>query len=143
MAESSFVPRHQADEDFSKIVTNQTVSRPSAADLEAEAIYRAEAEQEKKDLGADESEEEFGDLDEGLDLAPAASNYDWSDRYRPRKPRFFNRVQTGFEWNQYNQTHYELVLPTMTQFIADDSSENPPPKVVQGYKFNIFYPDLM
>lgn len=23
------------------------------------------------------------------------------------------------------------------------SSENPPPKVVQGYKFNIFYPDLM
>lgn len=24
-----------------------------------------------------------------------------------------------------------------------DSSDNPPPKVVQGYKFNIFYPDLM
>ena len=23
------------------------------------------------------------------------------------------------------------------------SSDNPPPKVVQGYKFNIFYPDLM
>ena len=107
VAASSFVPRHQAEADFSRGVTNQTVSRPSAGDLEAEAIYRAEAEQEKKDLGADESEEEFGDLDEGLDLAPAATNYDWSDRYRPRKPRFFNRVQTGFEWNQYNQTHYE------------------------------------
>jgi hypothetical protein len=26
---------------------------------------------------------------------------------------------------------------------ANGSSENPPPKVVQGYKFNIFYPDLM
>jgi hypothetical protein len=24
-----------------------------------------------------------------------------------------------------------------------DSVDNPPPKVVQGYKFNIFYPDLM
>lgn len=23
------------------------------------------------------------------------------------------------------------------------SAENPPPKVVQGYKFNIFYPDLL
>jgi len=53
----------------------------------------------------------------------------WSDKYRPRKPRFFNRVHTGFEWNKYNQTHYDI--------------DNPPPKVVQGYKFNIFYPDLI
>ncbi|KAM3179579.1 hypothetical protein ACTXT7_000314 [Hymenolepis weldensis] len=53
----------------------------------------------------------------------------WSDKYRPRKPRFFNRVHTGFVWNKYNQTHYDL--------------DNPPPKVVQGYKFNIFYPDLI
>lgn len=22
-----------------------------------------------------------------------------------RKPRFFNRMHTGFEWNKYNQTH--------------------------------------
>uniref|UniRef100_H2YJA6 Splicing factor Cactin n=1 Tax=Ciona savignyi TaxID=51511 RepID=H2YJA6_CIOSA len=53
----------------------------------------------------------------------------WADKYRPRKPRFFNRVHTGFEWNKYNQTHYDF--------------DNPPPKVVQGYKFNIFYPDLI
>lgn len=32
--------------------------------------------------------------------------YLWSDKYRPRKPRYFNRVHTGFEWNKYNQTHY-------------------------------------
>ena len=44
-------------------------------------------------------------------------------------PRYFNRVHTGFEWNKYNQTHYDF--------------ENPPPKIVQGYKFNIFYPDLI
>lgn len=41
----------------------------------------------------------------------------------------FFRVHTGFEWNKYNQTHYDM--------------DNPPPKIVQGYKFNIFYPDLI
>ncbi|KAK9447461.1 cactus-binding C-terminus of cactin protein-domain-containing protein [Limtongia smithiae] len=45
------------------------------------------------------------------------------------KPRYFNRVQMGFDWNRYNQTHY--------------SQDNPPPKIVQGYKFNIFYPELI
>eukprot|EP00980_Cylindrotheca_fusiformis_P022833 scaffold9825_cov203-Cylindrotheca_fusiformis.AAC.2 len=55
--------------------------------------------------------------------------YAWEDRYAPRKPRYFNRVKTGYDWNKYNQTHYD--------------SENPPPKIVQGYSFNIFYPDLV
>ena len=53
----------------------------------------------------------------------------WHDKYRPRKPKYFNRVHTGYDWNKYNQTHYD--------------HDNPPPKVVQGYKFNIFYPDLI
>ena len=53
----------------------------------------------------------------------------WQDKYRPRKPRYFNRVKTGYDWNKYNQTHYD--------------HDNPPPKIVQGYKFNIFYPDLI
>ena len=30
--------------------------------------------------------------------------YPWIDKYRPRKPRYFNRVQAGYEWNKYNQT---------------------------------------
>ena len=51
------------------------------------------------------------------------------DKFRPRKPRFFNKVRTGYDWNTYNKAHYNF--------------ENPPPKVVQGYKFNIFYPDLI
>ncbi|CAG5098994.1 Oidioi.mRNA.OKI2018_I69.XSR.g16155.t1.cds [Oikopleura dioica] len=55
--------------------------------------------------------------------------YKWADKYKPRKPKFFNRVHTGFEWNKYNQMHYDF--------------DNPPPKIVQGYKFNIFYPDLI
>ena len=53
----------------------------------------------------------------------------WSHLYRPRKPKYFNRVQIGYEWNKYNQTHYD--------------HDNPPPKVVQGYKFNVFFPDLV
>ena len=53
----------------------------------------------------------------------------FADKYRPRKPRFFNRVKTGYDWNKYNKSHYD--------------KDNPPPKNVQGYMFNIFYPDLL
>jgi len=34
--------------------------------------------------------------------------YAWDDKYRPRKPKYFNRVHTGYEWNKYNQTR---ILP--------------------------------
>jgi cactin len=53
----------------------------------------------------------------------------WTNEYTARKPKFFNRVVMGYEWNKYNQTHYD--------------ESNPPPQVVQGYKFNIFYPNLV
>jgi len=55
--------------------------------------------------------------------------YPWSKDYKPIKPKYFNRVHMGHEWNKYNQTHYD--------------KENPPPKVIMGYKFNIFYPELV
>ncbi|KAG5894950.1 hypothetical protein JTB14_023299 [Gonioctena quinquepunctata] len=74
--------------------------------------------------GMDADEAQFS-VEQALD----SQVYLWSDKYRPRKPRYFNRVHTGFEWNKYNQTHYDM--------------DNPPPKIVQGYKFNIFYPDLI
>ncbi|KAJ2317513.1 major facilitator super transporter protein [Coemansia sp. RSA 2704] len=64
-----------------------------------------------------------------VEAAVGTRKYAWQDKHRPRKPRYFNRVHTGYEWNKYNQTHYD--------------KDNPPPKVVQGYKFNIFYPDLI
>merc|ERR1712226_487757 len=54
-----------------------------------------------------------GMLDEDDDNNQAFSSeqsvnkqYLWADKYRPRKPRYFNRVHTGYEWNKYNQTHY-------------------------------------
>lgn len=86
---------------------------------EQEVRMRGEA---RKGMQADEAE--FS-VETTLDAVPQLA----TDKYRPRKPRYFNRVHTGFEWNKYNQTHYDM--------------DNPPPKIVQGYKFNIFYPDLM
>lgn len=53
----------------------------------------------------------------------------WAEKHRPRKPLYSNRVLMGYEWNKYNQTHYD--------------HDNPPPKAVQGYKFNVFYPELI
>ena len=67
-------------------------------DLASEALYRAEAEREL------DEEEELFNLEENL---PNPTTYNWEDKYRPRKPRYFNRVHTGYEWNKYNQTHYE------------------------------------
>ena len=75
--------------------------------------------------GIQEDEEIFA----GEEEVSTKSKPQWASKYRPRKPRYFNRVQMGYEWNKYNQTHYD--------------HDNPPPKVVQGYKFNIFYPDLI
>ena len=57
------------------------------------------------------------------------ANYDWSTKYKPIKPRYSNKVKMGFDWNRHNQAHY--------------TSENLPPKTLQGYRFNIFYPYLV
>ncbi|WIA29550.1 hypothetical protein OEZ86_012045 [Tetradesmus obliquus] len=81
-------------------------------------------EQALKAMGIDEGDRNFG-----CEVPVEAQAYWWHNRYAPRKPKYFNRIHTGYEWNKYNQTHYD--------------TENPPPKVVQGYKFNIFYPDLL
>lgn len=99
---------------------------------------RAEVDDKAVDLYARESgkdleeDEDLFNLDEDLSNVQSLRNigsYDWEDKYRPRKPRYFNKVHTGYEWNKYNQSHYD--------------TDNPPPKVVQGYKFNVFYPDLL
>lgn len=88
--------------------------------MSAEDMYAREA---NKPMAADEVV-----FKDETDTGPSRT-YWWHDKYRPRRPRYFNRVKTGYEWNKYNQTHYD--------------KENPPPKIVQGYKFNVFYPDLI
>ena len=66
----------------------------------------------------EEDEEEFDDW------VPCETE----GRCRDRRPQYINRRRVKVEWNKYNSTHY--------------NDDNPPPKSVIGYKFNIFYPDL-
>lgn len=49
--------------------------------------------------------------------------------YEPIKPNYICGAIVGVEWTTYTRTHY-------------DNESNPPPKTIQGYRFNIFYPDL-
>ncbi|CAI5473382.1 unnamed protein product [Closterium sp. Yama58-4] len=95
----------------------------AAGDGQLSAAEKAAA---NKMMGQDPGDVAFG---AGAEVPLETQVYWWHDKYRPRKPKYFNRVHTGYEWNKYNQTHYD--------------HDNPPPKIVQGYKFNIFYPDLI
>ena len=97
----------------------ETSNKPKDYSSLEDALMRQE-----EMIGMGEGESGFG-----VQVAMAEKGYLWQNKYQPRKPRFFNRVKTGFEWNKYNATHYD--------------HENPPPKHVMGYKFNIFYPDLI
>jgi len=85
--------------------------------------------EEKKGFEADEEKfaQEFDLPDTQLPPIPPTLKIDPS-KIKWRKPKYFNRVKAGYEWNKYNQVHYDL--------------DSPPPKVVQGYRLAIFYPDL-
>lgn len=117
-------------EDLSRAAANAT---EGAVATDTSAIKEEVEGSEAKALVPKGIEPDFGNLEEELGLTDevdlGAASYAWQEKYRPRKPRYFNRVKTGYDWNKYNQTHYD--------------HDNPPPKTVQGYKFNIFYPDLI
>ncbi|KAI7868629.1 mid region of cactin-domain-containing protein [Spinellus fusiger] len=105
-----------------KVKPEPVIEKPLDESVASVVLFEQEAAK-----GIDEDEAIFN-----IEAELAKQTYMWQDKYRPRKPRYFNRVHTGYEWNKYNQTHYD--------------HDNPPPKVVQGYKqvlFNIFYPDLI
>ncbi|KAI9697164.1 MAG: hypothetical protein M1820_007900 [Bogoriella megaspora] len=104
------------DSSTTKIISAQISTSSRVAD----EMYARE-----KARGFDENEQFFNAEE---DITPSILP-SWANQYPPRVPRYFNRVRYGFEWNKYNQTHYD--------------NENPPPKAVQGYRFNIFYPDLI
>lgn len=89
MAHARFVPK--------KNKSSALAAVGEIGDATSEALIKAEASK-----GLDEDEEIFNAESELKSQA-----YSWQDKYRPRKPRYFNKVITGFEWNKYNQTHYE------------------------------------
>ncbi|EPQ65250.1 hypothetical protein BGT96224_2084 [Blumeria graminis f. sp. tritici 96224] len=121
-AEKKLLPNNKASTARNNNLTSLKCSTTTTDDYSqtTTALYDREVAR-----GIDEDEEIFT----GEEAITTVAKPQWADKYRPRKPRYFNRVQMGYEWNKYNQTHYD--------------HDNPPPKVVQGYKFNIFYPDLI
>ncbi len=128
-----YIPLRQAQSDKKALViVPKTAEAPTSGASRFATIPNEEFSSATKALyerevarGVQEDEEIFA----GEEDLSSSSKPQWANKYRPRKPRYFNRVQMGYEWNKYNQTHYD--------------HDNPPPKVVQGYKFNVFYPDLI
>ena len=128
-----YVPLRQGQSDKkAQVAASKTAEAPTSAAPRFAAIPNEDFSSATKALyerevarGVQEDEEIFA----GEEDLSSSSKPQWASKYRPRKPRYFNRVQMGYEWNKYNQTHYD--------------HDNPPPKVVQGYKFNVFYPDLI
>ena len=81
-------------------------------------------------------ENTFRDLDKNSDnelvfndIVEIKKEYEWAKDYKPIKPRYANKKILGFDWNKHNQAHYDNI--------------NLPPKTVSGYRFNIFYPNLV
>ncbi|TQV96343.1 cactin [Cordyceps javanica] len=116
--------------------SSSSSSAPNAPPAEPSGGNNADASKATQTLydreaarGVSENEEVFAAEEELPGTSSSSSKPQWAGEHRVRKPRYFNRVQMGYEWNKYNQTHYD--------------HDNPPPKVVQGYKFNIFYPELV
>ncbi|KAK9367324.1 cactus-binding C-terminus of cactin protein-domain-containing protein [Lipomyces kononenkoae] len=105
------------------LLKHKSRSRQGIAESGAQTTTTLSEKLFEKDVasGINDNEEVFNDEE---DLTAGDQN-----KGKLKKPKYFNRVQMGFDWNKYNQTHY--------------NQDNPPPKVVQGYKFNIFYPELV
>ena len=117
---------------FNNNTTNQKNSRYFTPDNNTYNQNAFNYNKELKILEAEAAAEGDVILKENANIVtnPSYENkYTWANKYKPRKPRYFNRVKTGYEWNKYYQKHYDY--------------DNPPPKVIQGYKFNIFYPELL
>ncbi|KAM7255233.1 hypothetical protein ACFE04_020474 [Oxalis oulophora] len=104
-----------------------------AGSCSPQLLHDNEEQQQQKRIKTSSSEDNkaMGVMEEGDAVFGSAAeiNLDDSQEVCYRKPKYSNRVHTGYEWNKYNHTHYD--------------HDNPPPKFVQGYKFNIFYPDLV
>ena len=117
----SIVPEVNANATSASSLQGLTASVAAAGWMTEEQMYNIEASR-----GMEEDESVFNST---VTLSADQQVQLWHDKFRPRKPRFFNRIHAGFAWSKYNRAHYD--------------PENPPPKVVQGYKFNVFYPDLI
>ena len=100
-------------------------SEPEREEEDRSTLFAVVKEQQRriqKAMGTRTREEEDAEEVKLLNLSLMTSA-------EKKKPKYTNRVHTGYVWNKYNRTHYD--------------HDNPPAKFVQGYKFDIFYPDLV
>ncbi|XP_022817067.1 cactin [Spodoptera litura] len=114
------------DQDVQSAHQEQNVQSAQQGPSSQPAQQNLQLEQGVQEQSASRAASPAWDADEG-GAAACVALYE-AGRYSPA-PLAPAAVHTGFEWNKYNQTHYDM--------------DNPPPKIVQGYKFNIFYPDLI
>ncbi|KAG2392625.1 hypothetical protein C9374_011350 [Naegleria lovaniensis] len=126
---SEMKTKNKLDRIFTHHTSTSEYQAPSSSRQSTSHDNQTSNEEEKLLREFRNKESEDGDEDAVEEVKLVNQQYAWNDKYRPRKPKYFNRVRTGYEWTKYNRTHYD--------------HENPPPKVIQGYKFNIFYPDLI
>ena len=113
-----FLGRKRRDFGNEKDVNGRTSAIPSAQIKAAEEMPLQEID-EQVEVGESAFNEQIN----------ISQSYEWANKYKPEKPKYSNKVRVGYEWNKYNQAHY--------------NSNNPPPKIIQGYRFNIFYPNLI
>lgn len=129
----TFILSQKEDNKRLQLKRNQVLGTGSVRPDEEEEFEKKAREKieigEEELSGDEQSEKKLKDKSNTQEITLEQQTYSWADKYRPRKPRYYNRVHTGYDWNQYNKKHYDI--------------DNPPPKTVQGYKLNIFYPDMI
>merc|ERR1712083_589903 len=102
-ASSTSKPKESGSTGSKAVVPAAGVQREEVSvDVEREnALYQREAKRAMED-----GEHSYNKSEESIPLELRTTPW-WHEKYRPRKPRYFNRVKTGYSWNKYNQTHYD------------------------------------
>src|SRR6266516_3568088 len=95
---STSVVTHIAETTITALTSRFSLTPNEDFSQATKALYEREVAR-----GVSENEEIFA----GEEIVNTTAKPTWANRYRPRKPRYFNRVQMGYEWNKYNQTHYD------------------------------------
>jgi hypothetical protein len=143
-----FVSRTFAMDLYSKCLAIQQEKKPSSVDEKPDTrdsyakIEESNRFEESSSLATDPSKSDASAIDsllasafsqeesedDALKFADEVELPQKTDNEMLIRPRYDNRAFYGYEWTRYNQAHYE--------------KGNPPPKVVKGYRFRIFYPEL-
>jgi len=111
----------------------QPVQQPMETEPEAPAASAAQSGKGRKRMLSDvemyKDEEARGETEDEQKFNREIELEDTSGRTDLKKPKHYNRVRHWVDWNRHNAIKF-------------GHGEKKPPKVVLGYKFNLFYPEL-